>query len=446
MSYELLHAAIHASAERGEIDALREFVAGEHPADLAAFVADLPAKDVWTVLQLLRTRDRAILFAYLPRADQVRLARFAPRADLAAIVSAMPSDRRAALYAGLNEAERQALLPALAQAAREDIRARTDYPPDTAGAIMTADYVVLAEDLSASEALQKLREEAPEKETIYRAYVIDDARRLLGSVHLRDLIVSPPGAHVRDIMRRNTFAVPVTADQEEVARRVARYDLIAIPVVDDGGRLVGIVTHDDALDVLQTEATEDVHRLGGSGGVRDIRSAGIYVLYRARIVWLLLLVFANIFAGAGIAYFEDTIEAYVALVFFLPLLIDSGGNAGSQSATLMVRSLSTGDVKLGDWSWIVGREVAVAALIGTTMAVAVSFLGVLRGGPEVAAVVALSMILIVMVGSVIGIMLPFLLTRFGIDPATASAPLVTSIADAVGVVIYFAIATAVLLP
>lgn len=446
MSYDPLKAAIHATAEKGDIGTLRTFVRNEHPADLADFVVDLPPDSVWTVLDLLNLRDQARLFAALPHADQVRLARTAPRAKLAEFVSAMPADRRADLWNDLNEHEREALLPALAQAAREDVRRLAGYRPGTAGAIMTSDYAVLTADLDASDALQKLRQEAPEKETIYRSFVIDEDRRLIGSVHLQDLIISPPGTRVTDVMRRKTFAMPVDADQEEVARCVARYDLLALPIVDGKNRLVGIVTHDDAMDVLQEEATEDIHRFGGSGEIRNIRTAGIYLLYRARIFWLLLLVFANIFAGAGIAYFEETIEAYVALVFFLPLLIDSGGNAGSQSATLMVRSLSTGDVHLGDWSWIIGREVAVAALIGVSMAVAVSFLGILRGGLEVAVVVSLSMVLIVMVGSLIGILLPFLLTRFNIDPATASAPLVTSVADAVGVVIYFAIATAFLIP
>ncbi|MGY6531831.1 magnesium transporter, partial [Glycocaulis sp.] len=173
-------------------------------------------------------------------------------------------------------------------------------------------------------------------------------------------------------------------------------------------------------------------------------TASTFVLYRMRIVWLVLLVFGNIFSGAGIAYFEDTIMAYVALVFFLPLLIDSGGNAGSQAATLMVRGLAVGDVKLSDWGRMIGRESFVALLLGITMAIAVSAIGIVRGGPEVALVVSLSMVVIVLVGSVIGMSLPFILSRMKLDPAAASAPLITSIADAAGVLIYFSIATALL--
>jgi magnesium transporter len=269
----------------------------------------------------------------------------------------------------------------------------------------------------------------------------------VGSVRLEELILAKGGERIADLMERNTHELRVDDDQEEAARRLARYDVLALPVVDADGRLVGILTHDDALDVLQDEATEDFHRVGSVGHIAGgLRAASFRTLYRKRAPWLILLVFANIFSGAGIAYFEDTIAAYVALVFFLPLLVDSAGNAGSQSATLMVRALATGDVVLRDWGGMLGRELGVALLLGITMAVAVSFIGVFRGGPEIAVVVALTMVIVVSVGSVIGMSLPFVLSRLNLDPAAASAPLVTSIADAAGVVIYFGIATAFLLP
>ncbi|MFN4090576.1 MAG: magnesium transporter [Alphaproteobacteria bacterium] len=446
MTYELLAAAIRDTAAKGDLESLRAFIAAEHPADLALFLGGLGPREAWAVLDLLPLDEQAAVFGYFDHDFQVALAAAAPRPRLAAVVTEMNSDERADLFNKLSSAQQEALLPALAQAEREDIRRMASYAEHTAGAIMTSDYATLTEDLTASEALEKLRQEALDKETIYRTYVIDAARRLIGSVRLQDIILSPPGARVADIMERNTLAIPVTEDQEEVGRRVARYDMLALPVVDGAGRLVGIVTHDDAMDVVQQEATEDFHRVGGAGVLPSLRDAGIFMLYRARIVWLVLLVFGNIFSGAGIAYFEDTITAYVALVFFLPLLIDSGGNAGSQSATLMVRSLATGDVRLTDWSRMLSREVAVALLMGVTMALAVSLIGVMRAGPEIALVVASSMVIIVIVGSLIGMTLPFVLTRLKLDPATASAPLVTSIADAAGVLIYFAIATAFLIP
>lgn len=445
MTYELLAAAIRDTSATRDLESLRAFINDEHPADLANFVAGLAPKDAWAVLDLLPVERQATVFGYLGTDFQVDLAETAPRAKLARVVTEMNSDERADLFKELSDEQQAALLPALAQAEREDIRRMASYREGTVGAIMTSDYATLTKDLSASEALAKLRREAPDKETIYRAYVVDADRRLIGSVRLQELIVAPSRAQVGDIMERNTLAIPVTEDQEEAARRIARYDVLALPVVDPEGRLVGIITHDDAIDVLQEEATEDFHRVGASRLVTNLREASMFTLYRARIVWLVVLVFGNIFSGAGIAYFEDTIAAYVALVFFLPLLIDSGGNAGSQSATLMVRSLATGEVNLSDWGRMLGREVLVAALMGLTMAVAVSLVGLVRA-PEIVLVVALSMVLIVMVGSVIGMTLPFVLTRLRLDPATASAPLITSIADATGVLIYFAIATAVLFP
>jgi magnesium transporter len=445
MSYEQLAAAVH-GPDRRQLAGLKAFAEAEHSADLANFIGGLEPQDAWRVLDLLSVDRQAEVFGYLHADVQVDLAESVSRNKLARIVTEMNSDERADLFNQLSDEQQAALLPALAQAEREDIRRMSAYAERTAGAIMTSDYATLTQDLSVIQALENLRREAPDKETIDRAYVIGDDRKLIGSVRLQDLVLSPARARVADIMDRKTLAIPVTEDQEEAARRIARYDVLALPVVDAEGRLVGIITHDDALDVMQEEATEDFHHVGASRLITSLHDASVFMLYRARIPWLVVLVFGNIFSGAAIAHFEDTIAAYVALVFFLPLLIDSGGNAGSQSATLMVRSLATGDVKLGDWGWMVGREVIVAALMGLTMAFAVSTIGFVRAGPEVALVVSLSMVLIVIVGSVIGMTLPIVLTRFGMDPATASAPLITSIADATGVLIYFTIATNVLFP
>jgi magnesium transporter len=421
-------------------------LAREHPADLAQAVGAMPPHAAWRLLELLPLDRRAETFGYLERRQQVALVRAAPRAALVELVTEMNADERADLYNLLEPADRESFLPALSQAEREDIRRLAQHREGTAGAIMTSDYAVLAPELTAAEALAKLRLEAPDKETIYRSYVIDPERRPIGSVRLQALILARPDTPVAELMETNTHAVRVDDDQEQVARQLARYDLLALPVVDADGRLVGIVTHDDAMDVLQEEATEDFHKVGAAGGViTNLRDATFAMLYKKRIPWLVILVFANIFSGAGIAYFEDTIAAYVALVFFLPLLVDSGGNAGAQSATLMIRALATGDVVVKDWSRMLGRELLVAAALGVTMALAVSWIGLWRGGPEIAFVVALTMSLVVVVGSTIGMSLPFVLHRLGLDPATASAPLITTIADAVGVVLYFAIATTFLL-
>lgn len=420
-------------------------LAAEHPADLAGALQSLGPREAWTILHVAARSRQADIFGYFDPAFEAAIATVMPRSDLAAIIMEMNADDRADLYKKLSDAQRKALMPALAQAEREDIRQLASYDEGTAGAIMTSEYASLSPQFGVTEALEVLRREAPNKETIYRAYVVDAARKLIGSVRLQDLITAPFGVKVVEIMERNTYAIPVDDDVEDAARKIARYDVIALPVIDAQDRLVGIITHDDALDVMEAEATEDFQRLGTVTNLESsVAAATVPMLYRARIGWLMVLVFGNIFSGAGIAHFEDTIAAHLALMFFLPILIASGGNAGSQSATLMVRALATGDIRISDWGRVLGRELIVAILLGLSMAAAIAVIGVFRGGRDIALVIALSMILIVIVGSMIGMLLPFILSRFQLDPATASTPLVTSIADATGVLIYFSIAKALL--
>jgi len=436
---------------RGDREGLDTLLAHQHAADIANELSELPASDIGNALLRLPTDRQAEVFGYFEPDDQIAIAARLPRADLARLVTAMSHDERADLFKRLSPDQQQTLLPGIAHAEREDIRKLASYPEGTAGSIMTSDYALLGAHLGVREAIDTLRREAPDKETIYNAYVVNDQRQLIGVASLRDLLLAHDGARVSDVMRKDVVFARVHDPREEVARKIADYDLLALPIVNGGEMMVGIVTADDAMDVQIERATSDFRRIGAvqesfghagaPGPAVSIKDAGVWLLYRMRIFWLVLLVFGNIFSGAGIAYFEDTITAYVALVFFLPLLIDSGGNAGSQAATLMVRALATGDVRLRDWSGMIGKEVLVAALLGLTMAVAVSTIGLVRGGPEIALVVSSSMILIVLVGSLIGMSLPFVLSRFRFDPAAASAPLVTSIADATGVLIYFAVAT-----
>jgi magnesium transporter len=447
MHHHELVESLREAIDSGNAALLRQLIEDEHYADIAAALEEFEPRQVWTVLDLLPVQEQAGLFGYLDTDFQVKLAHTGSRAKLARIVSEMHSDERADLFNELSDEQQDALLPALAQAEREDIRRLASYEEDTAGAIMTSDYAVLAETLSAAQAIEKLRHEAPDKETIYRAYVTGPDRRLVGAVRLQDLILAGPKTLVRDLMEEDPVSARVDEDQEEVARKISRYDVLALPVVDAENRIVGIVTHDDAMDVLQEEATEDFHKAGSVGDLdTSVRDASIGLLYRKRIGWLVLLVFGNLLSGAGIHYYEDTIAAVVALVIFLPLLIGSSGNAGSQAATLMVRALATGDVMLKDWGRMIGREVLIAILLGVTMALAISGIGWYRGGAGVALTVGITMVLVVVVGSLIGMSLPFVLSRFRLDPATASAPLVATMADAAGVFIYFAVATMILFP
>ncbi|EKE45712.1 divalent cation transporter [Oceaniovalibus guishaninsula JLT2003] len=418
-----------------------------HASDLAAWLETLPRDAALERLARLPLPRRADAFGYLRIATQRDLARLLPAADLAAIVVEMDADDRADLFKALSAGERQRILPMLPPEDRDDIRRLSAHDEGTAGAIMTSDFVTLDPAMTAADAIAALRLSAADAETIYRSYVLDGDGRLVGSVRLHRLILAAEDAPVAAIMESVPVSVGPLTDQEEVARAIARYDILAIPVVETDGRLVGIVTHDDAADALQAETTEDFQRISTVlPFTQSLRDAGIGMLYSRRIVWLALLVFGNLFSGAGIAFFEETILAYVSLVFFLPLLIDSSGNAGSQSATLMVRALATGDVALRDWRALILRELAVAAALGATMAAVVAPLGAWRGGPDIALVVAATMMVVVVIGSLVGMSLPFLLSRLRLDPATASGPLVTTISDAVGVMVYFSVATAVLAP
>ena len=409
------------------------------PVDLADVLEQLDPSLGWRLLE--RLPSRAEVFTYFEPEQQVRLAREFPRATLAKLVGEMPADERTDLFKRFDQSQRDTLLPALAQAEREDIRKLSAYVEGTAGALMTSDYAMLKKDMTVADALASLRTEAPDAETIYQAYVTNEERKLLGVVSLRDLILADVGSSIKDLMTSDVVSAQVTDDQEDIAKKIARYDLLALPITDYRGVLVGIVTYDDAMDVVSEEVTEDIHKSAGvSTIIGNLKDASIGLLYRKRVFWLVLLVFGNLFSGAGIAHYEDIIAANLVLVFFLPLLVDSGGNAGSQSATLMVRALATGEVVMRDWLYLIGREALVALALGCTMAAAVSILGYIRGDEVVALVLALSMVSIVMIGCMIGMSLPFVLSKFNFDPASASAPLITSVCDAVGVVIYLFIA------
>lgn len=409
------------------------------PVDLADVLEELEPSLGWRLLE--RLPSRAEVFTYFEPEQQVRLAREFPRATLAALVSEMPADERTDLFKRFDQNQRDMLLPALAHAEREDIRKLSSFVEGTAGALMTSDYAMLKKDMTVAQAMAYLRDEAPDAETIYQAYVVDEQRNLLGVVSLRDLILADLNKSLQDLMTSDVVRALVTDDQEDIAKKIARYDLLALPITDEEGVLVGIVTYDDAMDVVSEEVTEDIHKSAGvSTIIGNLKDASIGLLYRKRVFWLVLLVFGNLFSGAGIAHFEDIIAANIVLVFFLPLLVDSGGNAGSQSATLMVRALATGEVVMRDWLYLIGREALVALALGVTMATAVSILGYIRGDEVIALVLALSMVSIVMIGCMIGMSLPFVLSKFNFDPASASAPLITSVCDAVGVVIYLFIA------
>ncbi len=439
-----------AMQERGEQSHLRHFFQELHPADSAQVFEIFPGDKAADLINSLDLSSQSQIFNYLPPNLEVQLALVLGRRQLARIIGAMSHDERADLFNRLTVEQQEEILPALAHAEREDIRKLASYPEGSAGAVMTSDYASLSVDLTASQALERLRREAPDKETIYQCYVVDEQRRLIGVVSLRELLVASPGGLVRNIMNDKPIYGNALHDAAQAADMIAKYDLLALPIINGDEKLVGIITFDDVHDIIQEGATEDFHRMASVSGPGEslvgvnFREASPWLIIQKRLPWLLALVFVNLLSGAGIAFFEDTIEAVVVLVFFLPLLIASGGNAGSQSSTLMVRALATGDVQMKDWTYLLTKEVGIALILGTGMALAVSLVGVFRGGPEVALVVGLAMATVVLFGSLVGCLLPFILAMLKIDPATASVPLITSIADIGGIIIYFGIATWIL--
>lgn len=420
-------------------------------------LAEWPAPEVADLLLHLRKRDRGLLFRVLPRGLATEVFSHLDSEQGNALLAALTDEETRELLASLSPDDRtqilselpgqvtQRLLNLLSPADLREARQLLGYPEESVGRLMTPDYVAIRPHWTVEQALAHIRRHGHDSETINRVYVIDRRWRLLDDIELRRLILAEPGTTVEEIMDRSFVNLSAFADREEAVRMIRRYDQVALPVLDSDGVLLGIVTVDDLLDVAEAEATEDFHKVGSVGPIRmSLRDATIGFLYRRRIGWLLALVLVNLLTGAGIAFFEETIMATVALVIFLPLLIGSAGNAGAQSSTLMVRAMATGDVRGRDWLRMAAKELGVSGALALTMAAAVSVIAIFRGGVEVGIVVALTMVVVVVVGSLVGMSLPFLLSRLDLDPATASAPLVTSIADITGVLIYFSIATWVL--
>jgi len=411
-------------------------------ADIAEFIDDLDAKTTLLIFRLLPKEIAADVFAYLSSESRTELSLQINEKELHDILEELHFDDKIDFLEEMPANVVKRILKNAHEKERKLINQFLDYPDDSAGSLMTIEFVDLKKEMLVQEAIGKIRKTAPKKETIYTCYVTDSSRHLEGIVSLRDLVVASPGQKIEDIMYQNIVFATTLDDKEYIADLIKKYDLLAIPITDNENRLVGIITVDDIVDVIEDENTEDFHKMATVGKIDiNLLDASPIFLMKKRLPWLMLLIIMNIFSGAGIAHFEETIQAVIALVFFLPLLIDSAGNAGSQAATLMIRALAIGDVKIGDWFKLLRKEIIVAILLGLIMAFAVSFIGIFRGGIDVALIVALAMLVIVLVGSTIGMSLPFLLSKFKMDPATASGPLVTSIADITGVLVYFSIAT-----
>ncbi len=370
------------------------------------------------------------------------LAKYA--SSVANLLNDMEPDDRTAFLGELPGEVAQRLMQLLTPDNREVATKLLGYPEDSIGRLMTPEYVAVKQHFTVEETLAHIRKFGHQSETLNEIYVVDDKWQLLDDINIRDVILASPEESIRDLGDNKLISLNAFDDQETAVSVFKDHDKVVLPVVDTMGTLLGIVTVDDILDVAEEEGTEDFHKFGAvQDAIISPLQASIAFLYKKRVFWLTALVFVNIFSGAIIQNFENMLEKTLSLVFFLPLLIDSGGNAGSQSATLMIRALAMGDVKLRDWTKLLGKELIVSLLLGLTMALGVSFVSAFRA-PEIMLVLAITMTLIVVVGSLIGMLLPFIFTKLKMDPATASAPLITSLADILGVLIYFTVASKLL--
>ncbi|HZH87514.1 MAG TPA: magnesium transporter [Brumimicrobium sp.] len=418
-------------------------------------VGKLDAFDVVKLFEELSERDKIIIFRLLNNQQTKEVFKMLSHQKQQEIIDGLAEnatkitrllndiepDDRTAFLAELPGEVAQKLIQQLSPEQRAITNQLLGYPKDSVGRLMTTEYVAVRPEFTVDEAFKHIREFGQDSETLNVIYVVDENWKLIDDLRIKELILANPNQIVDELINHQFISLNASDDQEEAIKLFKNYDRIALPVVSEEGVLIGIVTFDDIMDVADEESSEDFHKFGAiRTAIANPLKARIFELYKNRVVWLLALVFMNLFSGAALASFEDVIQSVVALVFFLPLLIDSGGNAGSQTATLMIRSLAMGDVKLSDWYKLIGKELVISLLLGLTMAIGVSLVASYRA-PEVVIVVTLTMVLTVLMGSMVGLLLPFLFTKLKLDPATASAPLITSIADISGVLIYFSIAS-----
>lgn len=435
-------------------EAVREAVSEFHPEDIAELLEDLSAREAVTLVRALPTETAADVVERLSPSRQVLVFNAIDTGRAVELLGEMDPDDRVDLLQELEEDDAAALLTALERRepeAAEEVRELVQYEPETAGGLMTTQFASLPPETKVWEAMEAARRFGREEmaEMLYYIYVCRPSGELLGVVSLRDLILSEPGQPLSEIMVENVFKVSAFDDQEQVADAIARYDLAALPVVDRLSRMLGVVTIDDVVDVVIEEATEDAQKMGGVVPLEESyfdTSWAEFVWKRGS--WLVLLFIAQLLTATVIRQNQDFLAATVELVLFIPLIIASGGNAGSQSATLIIRAMAVGELRPGDWAKVAGREL----LIGLSLGIALGLIGFARGwfaGETVepiaiATAVGASILAIVTLSTMIGSLLPLLIRRAGLDPAVSSTPFIASVVDVLGLVVYFAVAHLIL--
>lgn len=440
-------AALEALLKNRSYKDLRDALAELNEVDIAEFLETLPPEEAVLAFRTLPKGPAAEVFAELEPETQQHIVTAATDAELAAILEDLFVDDAVDFLEDMPASVVKRILKNATPETRGLINQFLHYPPDSAGSIMTAEFTDLHPDMTVAEALSHIRRTGEDRETVYTCYVVGPRRRLLGVVTVRSLLLAKDEILVRDLMETDVISVPTTADQEEAVRLLGRYNFLSLPVVDGEGRLVGIVTVDDAVDVMEQEATEDFEKMAAmTPSERPYLKTGVFELAKHRILWLLVLMISGMLTGGILGHYEAAFAALPLLVTFIPMLTDTGGNAGSQSSTLIIRGLAVNELSLRDLPKVLWKELRVSLLVGVVLS-AVNFVRLALtypGNELIALTVAVTMLFTVMLAKTIGGVLPLLAKALHMDPAIMASPLITTIVDAASLVIYFSVAQALL--
>jgi magnesium transporter len=396
------------------------------------------------VLKFAEPRLREQIFTFFPHDKQIEILETQDRREVAELIVELAADDRVDLLHDVRTEVVDELLPLLPTEERRNILRLRSYPEGTAGAVMTTEAAKLSETLTVKEALEELSKQAEELETIYYLYIVDDTDHLRGLVTARKLVsaIGRPQTRLKELMATDLITAYVTDDQEEVARKVARYDLAAIPIVDKERRMLGIITHDDVIDVFREEAIEDVQKIAGVQPLDEsYLTIPVLQLGRKRGIWLTVLFFGSLVTALALQHYDHRLNQWAWLAWFLPLVISTGGNSGSQTATLIIAALASGDVTIQDWARVLRRELVMGLTLGTFLG-AIGFVYGLFVAPSIAGAMVLpvTLLLVVMCGTMLGSVLPLLFRHMGLDPAIMSNPFVAGIIDIVGILVYLNVA------
>ncbi|HKM22001.1 MAG TPA: magnesium transporter [Lachnospiraceae bacterium] len=433
--------------ENKQYTLLRQELSELNEADIAALLEELPEEELIKIFRILPKTIAADVFAYLSiETEQLIITKLTER-EATNIINNLMADDATDLMEEMPASVVKKLLANANSETRRDINHLLRYPEDSAGSIMTVEFVDLKENLTVEQAINRLRKTGVDKETINICYVLDKQRKLLGTVSLRYLLLSDNEETIGNIMNENVISINTLMDQEEVARAFQKYDFTSMPVVDNENRLVGIITVDDVVDIMQEEATEDIEKMAAIvPSDKPYMRTGVWETWKKRIPWLLLLMISATVTGSIIIHYEEALGAYVVLTAFIPMLMDTGGNAGGQASVTIIRALSLQEIDFKDIFSIVWKEARVALLCGITLAAA-NFVKLMLFDKVtllIAFVVCATLVLAVFIAKIVGCILPMLAKKIGFDPAVMASPFITTIVDALSLMIYFQIATHVL--